>query len=563
MKRQMPKTLAIIIAAMSLFNLLCFYALHSMWSGIVVILGTISPYIIISVMFLIATACIIMFFYKVRPLVWNIVFGLLSLFFFCVEIYMLIVCKGTMRYILREFGYALLGTVAIGFVVFLVFFLKKTPLKDNNIFKFLVTFIFIFSLAISYFDFDINSFTSTPVVYAVNDQYQIVYTTKAKGTAWVEINGKIYNDTYAGYRRSESRVHKITVPMEELDLSKGYTIYTRSMILRGPYNSLQGRTLQKAYSWKGIDESDGVNYYVISDTHEYYKSAIKAASYYGDSLDFLIMDGDISSFLDEESDISIILKIAGGVTNGEIPVVYARGNHETKGLIADQLYNYVGSKNQSFYYTFRLQNIWGIVLDMGEDHADDWWEFYDAAEFNDYREEQILFMQEVIENKENEYEATGVDYRIGVCHITPAAVYREDEYPKYKYAYADLLNEMNLSVMFSGHRHQLMYIESGWENGKELKYDKNYCGYTPSKIDMIKTTATFPAIIVSRRSLVQEITSDELVFGEAITGLAVSTDFQKTTMKYTNSKGEELPKILSPWFDKNYGSEITLIHYKD
>ena len=45
-------------------------------------------------------------------------------------------------------------------------------------------------------------------------------------------------------------------------------------------------------------------------------------------------------------------------------------NHETKGVLADNCIDYVGSKNEKFYFTFVGANI-GVVLDGGEDHLDD------------------------------------------------------------------------------------------------------------------------------------------------------------------------------------------------
>lgn len=562
MKREMPKALAIIIAVLALFNLLFFYSLHSMWSGIVAVLGTLSPYFVISIMFIMVVIAVILFFKKERPLILNIILAVLDLFFFGVEMYMLYVCKSDVLYFIREFYLAVISVIIIAFIVFMVFFYYKTPLKDNKVFKYAIVFVLIFAMAITYFDFAFNYFTSTPVVYAVEDEYQIVYTTNAKGTAWVEIDGVTYNDTYAGYRTSEDRVHKITVPMEVLDNAKEYTIYSRNMILRGPYNSLQGRTIQKTYSWRGVDTSDGLNYYIISDTHEYTKAATKASSFFGDDLDFFVVNGDFASFLDRPSDIGILLKLAGNVAKGEVPVIYARGNHETKGLVADQLYKYVGSKDQKFYFTFRLKNVWGIVLDMGEDHADDWVEFYGASKFNDYREEQVEFLQSVIDNKYNEYEAEGVDYRIAFSHITTTAEYREDEYPQYKYAFNEKLNKMKLTAMFSGHRHQIMYIEKDWQEGTELTYAESYRGYVPKRCDMIKTNANFAGVISSRKSYQQEITTEETNFGQVILGLAVSTDFENTTLKVNRSDGVMLDNIKSPWFEKDYGKEIVIPNIK-
>jgi hypothetical protein len=60
--------------------------------------------------------------------------------------------------------------------------------------------------------------------------------------------------------------------------------------------------------------------------------------------------------------------------------------------MSEEFYKYVGSKNENFYYNFYFDNVYGIVLDLGEDHDDDWWEYYETAHYDDYRAEQAIFL---------------------------------------------------------------------------------------------------------------------------------------------------------------------------
>ena len=89
-------------------------------------------------------------------------------------------------------------------------------------------------------------------------------------------------------------------------------------------------------------------------------------------------------------------------------------NHEVKGNYASKLYRFVGSKNQKFYYNFTLDNIYGVVLDIGEDHDDDWWEYYDTANYEAYREEQVEFLNdEYIKGDYELYVQSDTDVIIG------------------------------------------------------------------------------------------------------------------------------------------------------
>ena len=73
------------------------------------------------------------------------------------------------------------------------------------------------------------------------------------------------------------------------------------------------------------------------------------------------------------------------------------------------------------------------------------------------------------------------------------------------------------------------------------------------------TNATFPAILVSRKSEGQQLTFKEYVFDTKFIGVAASSDGKNTTLRYTNEKGEVVDNIISPWFEEiTYGSEIVI-----
>ena len=140
------------------------------------------------------------------------------------------------------------------------------------------------------------------------------------------------------------------VPMEILDRAKQYTISTKAMILRGPYCAYQGKEISKVYTWRGVSEGKDLKYYVLSDTHVKINAPTNAAKFWGDDLDLLIMAGDHINWSDKDCDLEIIHETAALVTKGQIPAVYARGNHETKGSKSCDVYKYVGTAGENYYY---------------------------------------------------------------------------------------------------------------------------------------------------------------------------------------------------------------------
>lgn len=561
MKRQCKPWIFISINVFLVCNLLCYFGIRSMWSGIIRYTFDSMPYILL---FSLVAACLcntLLSLNKKFYLIPAIVFTVIGLVFLGLDAYIISLTTEASHYFIREFLYGLGFLALIAALYVLVFVLPKlTFFQKKWIPSVFLVIAFIVAVIIRFDVTTPNKINCTPAVFAVEDTYQIVFTTSSKGTAWVVIDGVEYNETYSGYRYTEDRIHKITVPMEALDNAGEYTIYAKAMLLRGPYSSMQGKTIQKTYHWKGVNPEDGLNYYVISDVHNITESPVECASYFDDNLDFLINCGDQVSWIDRTSDLEETFRMCGEITKGAIPVIYARGNHETKGVLADEFYRYVGTnENNDYYFTFRIKNIWGVVLDVGEDHSDKFVEYYGAAKFNAYRNAQTEFLDEILANADTEFNAPGVDYRIAVCHIPLTVKSTADHAAKWKDAWVERLNQMKLTVLFGGHIHELWYIDPAFEDGATMTQCKEYSGLTTDNDQRIMTAANFPAILVSRKSEGQQLTFDEHVFDTHFIGLAVTSDGTNTFMKYTNENGEVVSNIVSPWFSSiTYGDRIVL-----
>ena len=561
MKKQCKPIYFLIMNLLLIFNLLIFWSIRSMWSGIIAIAGKPAPYILFGILVL-TTFLILILNMNKKPILPAMVWGcFINILFFGLSGYMLSVTLDSLHYFVLEFfrGTAFLGGIALliymCFYSFRVNWLQKKWVQPACILLLAVIGFF------TAFDIQLfNGFNKTPVVYAVEDTYQITFTTKSKGEAWVVIDGVEYNDTYAGGRKTENTIHKISVPMSALDAADSYTIYTRAMILRGPYESLQGKTISKTFKWKGVTPEDGLNYYAFSDNHLASKAPAATACYWGDDLDFLIALGDTANWLDNEEELTQLLYLASDITKGEVPVIYARGNHEAQGLRFDEYHNYVGADGENFYYTFRLQNIWGIVLDLGVNHEDEYKEYAGTAKYNAYREEQTAFLDEVLANAENEYLAEGVDYRIGICHVPLTISDIDDPLLAYKNAWVERLNQMHLTILYSGHFHELMFTDAS--TAGTFTQTAAYTGKEENSDEYYLANATFASILVSKRGTAQICTDEENVFDKHFIGVAASVEGNETILKFTNESGE-IVETISPWAENlEYGKEIRVQNVK-
>ncbi len=400
-------------------------------------------------------------------------------------------------------------------------------------------------------------FTYEPVVYAVEDTYQIVFSTNHSATAWVEIDGEKYYELFAGSMKSEDSVHKITVPQEKLDNAKSYSIHAEKMIYRGPFGGFKGKEISKSYSFRPVNSSDGLVYYTITDAHHAREGVVNSALSV-ENLDFLVILGDTTGMIEYENDVQLSNAIAHDVTKGEIPVVYARGNHEIKGEYAEQLYKYVGSKGESFYYWFTLSDVFGITLDLGEDHDDGWWEYYGTDRFTLYHEEQTKFLADLVAQKPYE----NYNYTLVACHIPIQFVNSRKDHVEVKAAWTELLNQIEPDLAVYGHQHDLYPFLDGQdtmynEKGK-LVYNSQFKGQAGKTYGGYLTDYTFNGFIAGRRGTTQ---TDEVgAFNRKdYVGFAVVVDIANNTQicRYVNSNGETV-SVYNPFVEGAAQNEFIL-----
>jgi len=402
-----------------------------------------------------------------------------------------------------------------------------------------------------------SRFTYEPVVYAVEDTYQIVFSTNHAATAWVEVGEETYYDLFAGSMKSKDTVHKITVPQEKLDAAKAYSIHAEKMIYRGPFGGFKGKEISSDYEFCPVNSSDGLVYYTMTDVHHARSGAVDAALSV-ENLDFLVILGDSVGMMDYEEDVQYSNLLAHDVTGGRIPVVYARGNHEIKGAYAEELCKYVGSKNESFYYWFTLSDVFGITLDLGEDHDDGWWEYYGTDRFMLYHDQQTEFLQELAETKPYE----NYNYTLVACHIPIQFVNSRKDHVNVKAEWTELLNQIKPDLAVYGHQHDLYPFligqETMYDTDGKLIYNSSFTGEVGKTYGGYLTDYNFNGFIAGRRGTSQIDNIGALNRTEHV-GMAVSVDLRNQTQTcfYINTSGE-IVSVYNPFVEGPAQKEFVL-----
>ena len=353
MKNLIFKIMRIVGTVLSFFNLLMFFALRSCWSGISSTLGykggsntflLILPVIVCVFLLLNLFADLILkhiFNDKKWPHILFLTIGVI--FFVAIMIIIALGAIDYMRFVWPNF-FVSLAIVAVIFLLYcLLFVYPNTPLKDNKLFKYgTLGLSIVISLGVLT-NFTVNRITYHPVVYAVEDNYQIVFSTNCDSTGWVEVGDKKYYDTYNGTTKTFTKVHKVEVPMNELDQAKRYTVHSQKTIYAGPFGGFLGRDVTQTVNFKPVNVDDGIQYLSFSDVHMNL-SRTEETSRYVENYDFLVLAGDLISVVETFEDANFNNEVAYRITKGNIPVVYARGNHDVKGRYASELHKYVGAK---------------------------------------------------------------------------------------------------------------------------------------------------------------------------------------------------------------------------
>ena len=255
--------------------------------------------------------------------------------------------------------------------------------------------------------------------------------------------------------------------------------------------------------------------------------------------------------IDTYRDAAYTNKVAYELTKGEIPVIYARGNHELKGKYMEEFHDYVGANGEDFFYKFSFGNVYGLVLDIGEDHDDDYWEYYDTCEFNEYRNRQLELIKSELESKEY----LNYDYRLVVCHIPLPFINARHNHVDFKKEVTTLLNQMDIDMVISGHQHDLLVFEPGLITPfTDLTYNKDFVK-SGKTTKAYLTDFNFPSFTVSKRGYTQ--TDDSSLTLNSQIGLTIKVDFNNKTQTciFNNSKGEKV-NIVNPYFDVDYKDEI-------
>ncbi len=264
-----------------------------------------------------------------------------------------------------------------------------------------------------------------PGVYIVGDGYAIIWVTTFNGTGWLTYNknGKevtVY-DERNGLLRTYDYIHVVKVPEADYDyLCNGYTVHSKQVTQHDYGITTYGVECSYSSRLKNTKPgpNDDVDLLTLTDVHG---TAARANNSFGNykkyfnnvdtDPDIVIFSGDLVSYLDATT-MKQMFEIMGNATYGQYPIIYCRGNHETRGVYSTKMLEYFPTKTGELYFDFTFGSLWGVVIDTGEDKPDTHEAYGFLADYAVYLKEQENWLRSLRKPTD-----PNIKYRLGVYHM--------------------------------------------------------------------------------------------------------------------------------------------------
>lgn len=296
----------------------------------------------------------------------------------------------------------------------------------------------------------------------------VVWTTDKPALSWVEIaedNGnsfyqkehKRHYETVAGRRQAHKRVHAVRLKHLKPGTRYNYRIFSQEVV-EWKYNDAvkygdvaATNVFSRAplrfttFPEKGSD----ISFLVFNDIHgraDYMAELVKNEDF--STHDFVLFNGDMSSSVENSDQLfKDYIDTAVSLYASELPLIYNRGNHETRGRHADFLAEYFPTNSKNFYQLYMVGDIACLVLDCGEDKPDNDIEYGNLADYDAYRVEESEWLRQVVASESFRNAAA----RIVFLHI-PLGNGSWHGNLHLEELFLPILNEAGIDVMFPGTR---------------------------------------------------------------------------------------------------------------
>ena len=311
----------------------------------------------------------------------------------------------------------------------------------------------LFSLAAAAQDFKI---THGPYLCDMTqDGVTVVWTTSKPALSWVEVAP---DDGRSFYAQEHSR-HYQTVAGRKLADRTLHAVRLKGLQPGTDY------CCRRPYPFRTFPDSGAdCSFIMLNDIHgkaDYMKDLCKKIDF--SKVGFVVFNGDMSSSVESEEqlfadyiDASVALFASG------TPILFNRGNHETRGVWSDRLIDCFPTRSGEFYGIYRYGDVCLLVLDCGEDKPDSDVEYYGLADYDAYRVEECEWLKKAV--RSDEFRSASA--RIVLLHVPPTTGTWHGNVHLNE-LFMPVLNGAGIDLMLCGHEHRYSFHPAG-ERGAQF-----------------------------------------------------------------------------------------------
>lgn len=309
------------------------------------------------------------------------------------------------------------------------------------------------------------------------DGVTVVWTTSKPALSWVEAapdDGRNfysaqhprYYETVAGRRQAHKTLHAVRIGGLQPGTDYCYRIFSQEVAAwPNGDNVSYGKTVahdvyrREPYRFRTFPAAGSdFSFLVLNDVHGKADAMTKLCRKVDfRELGFVAFNGDmVSSVESEEQLFRGFIDASVALFASETPILFTRGNHETRGVYADRLSDYFPRRNGRFYGLYRHGDVCVLMLDCGEDKPDNDIEYCGLADFDAYRAEECEWLKRVVRSEE----FRSASARIVLLHVPPTAGTWHG-YLHLNELFMPVLNEAGIDLMLSGHQHVYSFRPAG------------------------------------------------------------------------------------------------------
>jgi predicted phosphodiesterase len=257
---------------------------------------------------------------------------------------------------------------------------------------------------------------------------------------------------------ANSKMHSIRLTNLEPGTKYKYRIVSKEILQYDPYEVIYGdSTAEDIYEFETLSTGKAIfSFGAVADMHERaldFDKLLRVCP--PDSMDMIFFTGDMLNWIGSEEHIfNGLIDVSVGHFAKLKPFILVRGNHETRGPNARDLFTYFPHSSGQYYHAFSQGEVRFIVLDCGEDKPDTHPVYAGLVDFDQYRSEQAAWLKKEVEGDVFK----NARYRIVITHIPPYTGRGHGGQDLTK-KWGPILNEADVDLVISGHHHRFQVME--------------------------------------------------------------------------------------------------------